>query len=111
MAGRHLGWGLYALAFAAYSAQVVQTSFPTAVLHQLQGNAILALLSIPIWLLTVRRMDRTGGNNGDIGPIFRALPLSGLPCGINVRGNTFVGAVGDGDYPATAPHKIYLDKR
>ena len=55
-----LGWGLYALAFAAYSAQVVQTSFPTAVLHQLQGNAILALLSIPIWLLTVCRMDRTG---------------------------------------------------
>ena len=60
MAGRHLGWGLYALAFAAYSVQVVQTSFPTAVLHQLQGKAILALLSIPIWLLTVCRMDRTG---------------------------------------------------
>ena len=60
MAGRHLGWGLYTLAFATYYAQMVQISFPTAVLHQLQGNAILALLSIPVWLLTVRRMDRTG---------------------------------------------------
>ena len=53
-----LGWGLYALAFATYYAQMVQISFPTAVLHQLQGNVILALLSIPVWLLTVRRMDR-----------------------------------------------------
>ena len=55
-----LGWGLYALAFATYYAQMVQISFPTAVLHQLQGNVILALLSIPVWLLTVRRMDRAG---------------------------------------------------
>lgn len=55
-----LGWGLYALAFATYYVQMVQISFPMAVLHQLHGNAILALLSIPVWLLTVRRMDRAG---------------------------------------------------
>ena len=54
-----VGWVLYSLAFAAYSAQIVQISFPMAVFHQLQGNLILALLSIPIWLLTVRRMDQT----------------------------------------------------
>ena len=53
-----VGWILYALAFAAYAAPVVQISFPTAVIQQLQGNLILALLSIPVWLLTVRRMDR-----------------------------------------------------
>ena len=55
-----LGWGLYALAFATYHAQMMQVSFPMAVLHQLHGNLILALLSIPVWLLTVRRMDRMG---------------------------------------------------
>ncbi len=55
-----VGWVLYALAFAAYYAQMVQVSFPTAVFHQLQGNVILALLSIPVWFLTVRRMDRAG---------------------------------------------------
>ena len=55
-----VGWVLYTLAFAAYYAQMVQISFPLAVFHQLQSNLILALLSIPIWFLTVRRMDRTG---------------------------------------------------
>ena len=55
-----VGWVLYSLAFAAYFAQVVQISFPTAVIQQLHGNSILALLSIPVWLLTVRRMDRMG---------------------------------------------------
>ncbi len=55
-----VGWILYSLAFATYYAQMVQISFPMAVFHQLHGNAILALLSIPVWLLTVRRMDRMG---------------------------------------------------
>ena len=55
-----VGWVLYTLAFSAYSTQVVQISFPTAVIQQLHGNSILALLSIPVWLLTIRRMDRMG---------------------------------------------------
>ena len=55
-----VGWVLYSFAFAAYFAQVVQIPFPTAVIQQLHGNSILALLSIPVWLLTVRRMDRAG---------------------------------------------------
>ena len=71
MAG--LGWVLYSLAFSAYAAPVVQISFPTAVLQQLHGNLILALLSIPVWLLTVRRMDRMRAGAGK-SPFTRSSP-------------------------------------
>ena len=50
-------WGLYALFYTAVISAAEQTPFATLLMGQVVSTAILALYSIPIWWLTVRKMD------------------------------------------------------
>lgn len=54
-------WVLYALLYASVIAASEAAPFMGAFIGQLMGAAVLAALSVPAWLLVVRRMDRARG--------------------------------------------------
>ncbi len=54
-----LFWGLYTVLYALLIARGEGVPLAWAVPSQIISNGLLALYSVPIWWLTVRRMDRT----------------------------------------------------
>lgn len=76
-------WLLYALLYASAVTASEPVPFIGVLLGQIVNAVLLALLSIPAWLLVVRRMDRAGwgwkaGAHALIAPLYAFVGLEGF---------------------------------